>query len=55
MKIVFTDESSEKYYTILDIPNIDYPLMIENEEGEAMSITEKNIYDVLHSWFASEF
>ena len=47
--------NNEKSYTIYEIDNYDWKYWLENEEEEAMSLSEKNLFDLIDEYFKSEF
>jgi len=50
------DIKTNKSYTLTETFNSnDFDLWLENEEGEGMSVSEQNLFDVLDKYFSEEF
>lgn len=57
MELIIDDElDSDKFYTIKFIPgDVDHELFISSHTGEGMSMSEKNLFDILDEYFKREF
>lgn len=57
MQITIKDETNDKgkSYSISTTNMTDWPFWIACEDGEGMSITEKNLFDALDTWYKENF
>lgn len=57
MPFELTVKDGDKSYTIKEneVPPSPWTLLLENEDGEGMSISDKNLFDILDNYFKTEF
>lgn len=48
-------EKEEKSYAIFQSTDIRFPFWFENEDGEGMGLTEKDLFDILDKAFKDKF
>ena len=50
-----TVSKKDKTYILSEIQDPNWPYFLENEEGEGMSMSETNLFDLLHNYYEQEF
>lgn len=55
MKIILYFWDGEKHYALSTTENPGFPYWLENQDGEGMSLSEKNVFDILDEYFKKEF
>ena len=56
VELTVSDSETKRKYTLQYSPNsTSYEFFLRNEEGEGMSMSEKNLYGLLNQYFKEEF
>jgi len=56
VELTVSDKETRKKYTLQYSPNsTSYEFFLRNEEDEGMSMSEKNLFDILNRYFEEEF
>jgi len=50
-----TVSKKDKTYILSEIQDPNWPYFLENEEGEGMSMSETNLFDLLDDYMKKEF